>query len=85
MVTDRFVRKSGQQNLQASFFYLVRFFGYSYIDNPWLRIPFESMQAFTYHLMWVEAFTYKPYIKITKLIVCKIKNTMKYEVIRLIK
>nr|XP_015930368.2 major facilitator superfamily domain-containing protein 6 isoform X1 [Parasteatoda tepidariorum] len=58
--SDWFVRKAGQVNLLllALFFYFVRFFGYSYIHNPWWCIPFEAMEAFTYHLMWVAAATY---------------------------
>ncbi|XP_054708258.1 major facilitator superfamily domain-containing protein 6-like [Uloborus diversus] len=58
--SDWFVRKAGQVNLLllALLFYFIRFFGYSYIHNPWWCIPFEAMEAFTYHLMWVAAATY---------------------------
>ncbi|GBN29187.1 hypothetical protein AVEN_232828-1 [Araneus ventricosus] len=58
--SDWFVRKVGQVNLLlvALLFYFIRFFGYSYIYNPWWCIPFEAMEAFTYHLMWVAAATY---------------------------
>lgn len=58
--SDWFVRKAGKVNLLllALLFYFIRFFGYSYINNPWWCIPFEAMEAFTYHLMWVAAATY---------------------------
>ncbi|CAG0914709.1 unnamed protein product [Notodromas monacha] len=40
--------------------YCARSVGYSYIPNAWWCFPFEAMEAFTYHLMWVAAATYVP-------------------------
>lgn len=33
--------------------YFIRLIGYSLLENPWWCIPFELMEAFTLHLMWV--------------------------------
>lgn len=58
--SEWFVRHIGQVNLLivALMFYFIRCFGYSFINNPWWCIPFEAMEAFTYHTMWVAAATY---------------------------
>ncbi|XP_067141782.1 major facilitator superfamily domain-containing protein 6-like [Centruroides vittatus] len=58
--SEWFVRHIGQVNLLiiALMFYFIRCFGYSFISNPWWCIPFEAMEAFTYHTMWVAAATY---------------------------
>ncbi|UYV60231.1 hypothetical protein LAZ67_1000499 [Cordylochernes scorpioides] len=58
--SEWFVKKAGQVNLLilALFVYFLRCFGYSYIRSPWWCIPFEGLEAFTYHLMWVAAATY---------------------------
>ncbi|KAI1280747.1 Major facilitator superfamily domain-containing protein 6-A [Halotydeus destructor] len=54
------LEKAGRVNLLilAQVFYMIRFVGYSYIENPWFCIPFEALEAFTLHLMWVSAVTY---------------------------
>ena len=58
--SEWFVEKAGHVNLLilAFVFYLIRFVGYSVIHSPWWCIPFEAMEAFTAHLMWVAAATY---------------------------
>ncbi|CAL8071546.1 unnamed protein product [Orchesella dallaii] len=57
---EKLVAKAGRVNIIALAFlvYFIRFFGYSYIPNPFWCFPFEAMEAFTYHLMWVAAATY---------------------------
>ncbi|ODM98430.1 Major facilitator superfamily domain-containing protein 6 [Orchesella cincta] len=57
---EKLVTKAGRVNIIAFAFivYFIRFFGYSYIPNPFWCFPFEAMEAFTYHLMWVAAATY---------------------------
>ena len=58
--SEWFMDKAGRVNLLilAQFVYMIRFVGYSFIQNPWFCIPFEAMEAFTLHLMWVAAVTY---------------------------
>ncbi|CAG2102740.1 unnamed protein product [Medioppia subpectinata] len=58
--SEWFVAKMGNVNLMilALVFYFIRFGGYSLIENPFWCIPFEAMEAFTYHLMWCAAATY---------------------------
>ncbi|RWS30693.1 Major facilitator superfamily domain-containing protein 6-like protein [Leptotrombidium deliense] len=58
--SEFFLEKMGRVNiLILSFFvYFVRLYGYSVIENPWHCMWFESMEAVTYHLMWVAASTY---------------------------
>lgn len=53
--SDWFVRKFGaiQLLLVALVVYFVRLVGYSYLEDPWWCIPYELMEAFTLHLMWV--------------------------------
>lgn len=50
--------------LVALVVYFIRLIGYSLIVNPWWCIPFEVMEAFTLHLMWVAtvkfAYCYSP-------------------------
>lgn len=55
-----FVKKFGYANLMiiALAFYFIRCFGYSLISSPYWCFPFEAMEVFTYHLMWVAAITY---------------------------
>ncbi|RWS05228.1 Major facilitator superfamily domain-containing protein 6-like protein, partial [Dinothrombium tinctorium] len=54
-----FVENLGRINILilSFFFYFVRLYGYAIIENPWLCMPFEAMEAVTYHLMWVAAST----------------------------
>lgn len=58
--SEWFVGKLGHVNLMiiAFFFYLIRYFGYSFITNPWWSLLFEAMEASTYHLLWVTVATY---------------------------
>lgn len=53
--SEWFVNKVGavQLLLVALAVYFVRLVGYSLLDNPWWCIPYELMEAFTLHLMWV--------------------------------
>jgi MFS family permease len=53
--SDWFVKKFGaiQLLLVALVVYFIRLFGYSYLNDPWWCIPYELMEAFTLHLMWV--------------------------------
>lgn len=53
--SDWFVKKFGaiQLLLVALVVYFIRLVGYSYLDDPWWCIPYELMEAFTLHLMWV--------------------------------
>lgn len=53
--SDWFVRKFGaiQLLLVALVVYFIRLVGYSYLEDPWWCIPYELMEAFTLHLMWV--------------------------------
>lgn len=53
--SEWFVNKVGavQLLLVALFVYFIRLVGYSLLDNPWWCIPYELMEAFTLHLMWV--------------------------------
>lgn len=53
--SEWFVNKVGavQLLLVALSVYFVRLVGYSLLDNPWWCIPYELMEAFTLHLMWV--------------------------------
>ena len=50
-----FIKKFGatQLLLMALLVYFVRLVGYSTLSNPWWCIPYELMEAFTLHLMWV--------------------------------
>lgn len=53
--SDWFFKKVGAVELLllALVTYFVRLVGYSLLDNPWWCIPYELMEAFTLHLMWV--------------------------------
>uniref|UniRef100_A0A6G1SMC6 Major facilitator superfamily domain-containing protein 6 n=1 Tax=Aceria tosichella TaxID=561515 RepID=A0A6G1SMC6_9ACAR len=53
--SDWFVRKFGavQLLIVALVVYFIRLVGYSYLNDPWWCIPYELMEAFTLHLMWV--------------------------------
>jgi len=53
--SEWFVNKIGavQLLLVALTVYFVRLVGYSLLDDPWWCIPYELMEAFTLHLMWV--------------------------------
>ncbi|XP_042231696.1 major facilitator superfamily domain-containing protein 6-like isoform X2 [Homarus americanus] len=61
-VADRVVEKLHRPVIFIiSFFtYTIRHIGYSYINDPWLVLPFELLEVFTYQLMWVAAITYCP-------------------------
>ncbi|XP_054708752.1 major facilitator superfamily domain-containing protein 6-like [Uloborus diversus] len=54
------VSKIGHANLLsiAVFMYMIRGIGCSYLIDPWWILPFEVLEIFTYHLMWVAAATY---------------------------
>lgn len=53
--SEWFINKIGavQLLLVALTVYFIRLVGYSLLDNPWWCIPYELMEAFTLHLMWV--------------------------------
>lgn len=53
--SEWFINKIGavQLLLIALTVYFIRLVGYSLLDNPWWCIPYELMEAFTLHLMWV--------------------------------
>lgn len=53
--SEWFVNKFGavQLLLLALVVYFIRLVGYSLLDNPWWCLPYELMEAFTLHLMWV--------------------------------
>lgn len=53
--SDWFVKKFGaiQLLMVALVVYFIRLVGYSYLNDPWWCIPYELMEAFTLHLMWV--------------------------------
>lgn len=53
--SDWFIRKFGaiQLLLVALVVYFIRLIGYSFLNDPWWCIPYELMEAFTLHLMWV--------------------------------
>jgi len=53
--SDWFMKKFGAIQLLflALLVYFIRLVGYSFIENPWWCIPYELMEAFTLHLMWV--------------------------------
>lgn len=53
--SEWFVNKVGavQLLLVALTVYFIRLIGYSLLENPWWCIPYELMEAFTLHLMWV--------------------------------
>lgn len=53
--SEWFVNKIGavQLLLLALTVYFVRLIGYSLLNDPWWCIPYELMEAFTLHLMWV--------------------------------
>lgn len=57
--SEWFVKKFGAVQLLvlALAVYFVRLVGYSMLDNPWWCIPYELMEAFTLHLMWVSTVT----------------------------
>lgn len=53
--SEWFVNKIGavQLLLVALSVYFIRLVGYSLLQDPWWCIPYELMEAFTLHLMWV--------------------------------
>lgn len=53
--SEWFINKVGavQLLLVALTVYFIRLVGYSLLENPWWCIPYELMEAFTLHLMWV--------------------------------
>ncbi|XP_035704713.1 major facilitator superfamily domain-containing protein 6-A isoform X2 [Folsomia candida] len=58
--SERILNFFGRVNIMVFAFiaYFFRFFGYSYITSPFFCFPYEAMEAFTYHLMWIAAATY---------------------------
>ncbi|KAG8195952.1 hypothetical protein JTE90_028926 [Oedothorax gibbosus] len=54
------VAKVGHAHLLslAVFMYMIRCVGCSFLIDPWWIMPFEILEIFTYHLMWVAAATY---------------------------
>ncbi|CAG7728392.1 unnamed protein product [Allacma fusca] len=54
------IKKFGHVNVLCLglFFYFIRLFGYSYIQNPWMCLPFEAMEAITSSLAITAAATY---------------------------
>lgn len=59
-VSDVIVRKIGSVNVIVLAFlaYCIRFFGYSFIWDPWLSLPFEALEAVTVHMMAVASSIY---------------------------
>ncbi|XP_035226347.1 major facilitator superfamily domain-containing protein 6-like isoform X2 [Stegodyphus dumicola] len=59
-----FVSKIGYANLVSfgALMYMIRCVGCSFLINPWWIMPFEAMEIFTYHLLWVTAVTYAAHI-----------------------
>lgn len=57
---EKITRIFGHVNLIviAFFSHACRLVGYSFIENAWWCFPFEAMEAFSCHLMWVAAATY---------------------------
>lgn len=57
---EKITRIFGHVNLIviAFFSHACRLTGYSFIENAWWCFPFEAMEAFSCHLMWVAAATY---------------------------
>lgn len=53
--SEWFVNKFGAVQLLicALVVYFIRLVGYSLLNDPWWCIPYELMEAFTLHLMWV--------------------------------
>lgn len=53
--SEWFINKVGavQLLLVALLVYFIRLIGYSLLENAWWCIPYELMEAFTLHLMWV--------------------------------
>ncbi|KAF2355954.1 Major facilitator superfamily associated domain [Trinorchestia longiramus] len=70
LVSDRIVEKLGRQKVFFIGFlaYTVRMFGYSIISNPWYCFIFESLEVFTYQIMWVASVTYFPILAPTSLL-----------------
>ncbi|KAL5011089.1 hypothetical protein ScPMuIL_013394 [Solemya velum] len=54
------IRRVGHVNIIffGLFGYIVRFCAFAAIDNPWLVVPFEILQGFTYAAVWVVVSTY---------------------------
>ncbi|KAF2354078.1 Major facilitator superfamily associated domain, partial [Trinorchestia longiramus] len=61
-LSNRIINSLGRANIFILSFvaYSVRMFGYSFITNPWMSLPFEALEVITYQLMWVAAVTYFP-------------------------
>jgi len=59
LVADKVIRALGRDRIFFIGFmaYTVRMFGYSFITNPWHCFIFESLEVFTYQIMWVAAVT----------------------------
>ncbi|CAL8114118.1 unnamed protein product [Orchesella dallaii] len=54
------IKKLGHVNVLCIglLFYGIRYFGYSFIENPWLCLPFEALEAITASLAVTAAATY---------------------------
>ena len=54
------VSKLGHANVLsiAVMMYMIRCVGVSFLHNAWWIMPFETLEIFTFHLMWVAAATY---------------------------
>ena len=59
-IADWLVSKIGRVNVFIIAFamYSVRYFGYSYITNPWMAFPFEALELFTHNLMRIATVQY---------------------------
>nr|XP_045600592.1 major facilitator superfamily domain-containing protein 6-like [Procambarus clarkii] len=62
LVLDRVIDRMGRPIVFIfSFFtYAVRHFGYSFIKDPWLSMPFELLEVVTNQLMWLAVLTFCP-------------------------
>ncbi|RXG67817.1 Major facilitator superfamily domain-containing protein 6-B [Armadillidium vulgare] len=59
-ITSFFINKLGYVNtlVLCCLIYVIRLFGYTIIENPWLVMPFEVLEAFTASLFNVIAISY---------------------------
>lgn len=58
------VSKIGHENILsiAVLMYMVRCIGISLLKDAWWIMPFETLEIFTYHLMWVAAATHAAHL-----------------------
>ena len=59
-IADKIVIKAGTSNIfvLALFIYGIRNFGYSYITEPWMALPFETLEVITIHFVRVAFLKY---------------------------